>query len=123
MKDKSVSLWKKALIIAGIAYVVMPIDLIPIAILPFAWLDDLLLWILHHITDGGSLPDKQHLLQRGAVSQGDQSIRGDAAAAVARFDGKGLTCTITEAYPVFCIVQLVCRWRTNLLQIICLMLP
>ena len=45
MKDKAVSIWKKALIIAGIAYVVMPIDLIPIAILPVSWLDDVLLWI------------------------------------------------------------------------------
>ena len=46
MKDKAVSIWKKALIIAGIAYVVMPIDLIPIAILPVSWLDDVLLWLL-----------------------------------------------------------------------------
>jgi uncharacterized membrane protein YkvA (DUF1232 family) len=45
MKDKAVSIWKKALIIAGIAYVVMPIDLIPIAILPVSWLDDVLLWV------------------------------------------------------------------------------
>ena len=45
MKDKAVSLWKKLLIIAGIAYVVMPVDLIPIAILPVSWLDDVLLWV------------------------------------------------------------------------------
>jgi len=45
MKDKAVSIWKKALIIAGITYVVMPIDLIPIAILPVSWLDDVLLWL------------------------------------------------------------------------------
>ena len=45
MKDKAVSIWKKALIIAGIAYVIMPVDLIPIAILPVSWLDDVLLWL------------------------------------------------------------------------------
>ena len=45
IKDKAVSIWKKALIVLGIAYVVVPIDLIPIAILPVAWLDDVLLWI------------------------------------------------------------------------------
>ena len=46
MKDKAISIWKKALIIAGIAYVIMPIDLIPIALLPVSWLDDVLLWLL-----------------------------------------------------------------------------
>ena len=45
MKDKSVSIWKKALIIAGIIYVVMPLDLIPIVIFPVAWMDDVLLWL------------------------------------------------------------------------------
>ncbi len=45
MKDKAVSIWKKALIVAGIVYVIMPIDLIPIAILPVSWLDDVALWL------------------------------------------------------------------------------
>ena len=62
MKDKAVSIWKKALIIAGIAYVVMPIDLIPIAILPVSWLDDVLLvfilWYLRHELDKYWLGEK-----------------------------------------------------------------
>jgi len=45
MKDKSVPKRKKALIIAGIIYLVSPIDLIPIVLFPIAWVDDLILWI------------------------------------------------------------------------------
>lgn len=45
LKDKSVLKRKKAIIIAGIIYVIMPVDLIPIAILPVSWLDDVLLWL------------------------------------------------------------------------------
>lgn len=40
MKDKKVPFWKKVLIVAGIIYVVSPIDLIPFAFFPIAWLDD-----------------------------------------------------------------------------------
>lgn len=45
MKDPKVSKGKKALILFGIAYVIMPIDLIPIAIFPFNFIDDLVLWV------------------------------------------------------------------------------
>lgn len=45
MVDKSVSIWKKLLIVFGIAYLVMPLDLIPAVLFPVAWMDDLLLWI------------------------------------------------------------------------------
>ena len=45
MKDKSVSKWKKAIIVAGIVYIFIPLDLIPIAILPVSWLDDVILWL------------------------------------------------------------------------------
>ncbi len=53
MKDKAVPKRKKALVIFGVAYLLMPIDLIPIAILPIAFLDDLALWgcILYYLKD------------------------------------------------------------------------
>ncbi len=45
MKDKSVPKRKKAVIIAGIIYLCLPIDFIPIALLPIAWVDDVLIWL------------------------------------------------------------------------------
>lgn len=44
-RDKSVPKWKKALIVLGIVYLCMPIDLIPIVIPVFGILDDLILWV------------------------------------------------------------------------------
>jgi len=46
MKDKAVPLWKKAIIIAGIVYIFVPIDIIPAFLLPVAWLDDVVLWLV-----------------------------------------------------------------------------
>lgn len=53
MKDKSVPKRKKALIIAGIIYLFLPIDLIPPVLFPIAWVDDLILWlwILWHLRE------------------------------------------------------------------------
>jgi len=45
LMDKEVHLWKKALIVAGIGYLVLPFDLIPQVLFPIAWMDDLVLWI------------------------------------------------------------------------------
>ena len=45
MKDRSVPKRKKALIIAGIIYLFLPVDLIPPILFPIAWVDDLILWI------------------------------------------------------------------------------
>ena len=45
MKDKSVSFWKKLLIIFGIVYLISPIDIIPAPVFMFAWVDDFILWI------------------------------------------------------------------------------
>ena len=45
MKDKSVSWWKKGLIVFGIVYLVLPVDLIPPFIPVLGFLDDLFLWI------------------------------------------------------------------------------
>ena len=53
MKDRSVPKRKKALVIFGILYLFMPLDLIPPVIFPFGFLDDLILWIwiLFHLKD------------------------------------------------------------------------
>ena len=42
MKDRSVPKRKKALVIFGILYLFMPLDLIPPVIFPFGFLDDLI---------------------------------------------------------------------------------
>jgi uncharacterized membrane protein YkvA (DUF1232 family) len=45
MRDKTVSKWKKLLIVAGVAYLLTPVDLIPPVLFPFGWLDDVILWL------------------------------------------------------------------------------
>jgi uncharacterized membrane protein YkvA (DUF1232 family) len=45
LMDKTVHLWKKALIVGGLIYLVLPFDLIPPVLFPIAWMDDLVLWI------------------------------------------------------------------------------
>lgn len=45
MKDSTVPLYKKALIVIGIIYLLSPIDLIPAAVLGFGIIDDIALWI------------------------------------------------------------------------------
>lgn len=53
LKDKTVPLRKKALVVFGIIYLITPVDLIPAILFPFAALDDLVLWvyILWHLKD------------------------------------------------------------------------
>lgn len=53
MMDKSVPKRKKALVIAGIIYLFLPVDIIPPVLFPIAWIDDLILWlwILWHLRD------------------------------------------------------------------------
>lgn len=53
MKDKSVPKRKKALVIVGIIYLFLPVDLIPPILFPIAWIDDLILWIwiLYHLRE------------------------------------------------------------------------
>ena len=45
MADKTVPKRKKALIIFGLVYLFLPVDLIPPVLFPFGFLDDLVLWI------------------------------------------------------------------------------
>ncbi|MEA4922244.1 MAG: DUF1232 domain-containing protein [Eubacteriaceae bacterium] len=53
MMDKSVPKRKKALVIAGIIYLFLPVDIIPPVLFTIAWIDDLILWlwILWHLRD------------------------------------------------------------------------
>ena len=53
LKDKSVSFGKKALVVFGLVYLVLPVDIIPPVIFPFGFLDDLVLWvfIIWHLKD------------------------------------------------------------------------
>lgn len=66
MKDKSVSIWKKMLVILGIVYVVFPLDIFPFPTFPLSFLDDVFVWIfiifaLRHTLDtywfGGKVVD------------------------------------------------------------------
>ena len=53
LRDKTVPLRKKALVIFGIVYLFLPVDLIPPILFPFGFIDDLILWIfiLWHLKD------------------------------------------------------------------------
>ena len=45
LADKTVPRRKKALIIFGLVYLLLPIDIIPPILFPFGFIDDLILWI------------------------------------------------------------------------------
>ena len=53
LKDPNVPKRKKFLVIFGIIYLLMPIDLIPAPVLIFGFIDDIVLWlfILSHLKD------------------------------------------------------------------------
>lgn len=53
MKDKTVPKRKKALVILGIIYLFLPVDLIPPVLFPLGFLDDIVLWlwIIWHLKD------------------------------------------------------------------------
>jgi len=53
LKDKTVPLRKKLLVIFGIAYILCPVDLIPPVLFPFAVVDDLIVltYILFHLAE------------------------------------------------------------------------
>ena len=46
MADKAVPRRKKAIIIAGIIYLFLPIDIVPPIIFPFGFIDDIIVWLL-----------------------------------------------------------------------------
>ncbi len=45
MRDKEVPLRKKLLVVFGLVYLVLPVDLIPPVLFPIGFLDDLVLWL------------------------------------------------------------------------------
>lgn len=53
LRDKTVPLRKKALVVFGLVYLFLPVDLIPPILFPFGFIDDLILWvfILWHLKD------------------------------------------------------------------------
>lgn len=53
MKDKTVPKRKKLLVVCGIIYLFLPVDLIPPVLFPFGFIDDIVLWIwiLWHLKD------------------------------------------------------------------------
>lgn len=53
MADKTVPKRKKLLVIAGLAYLFMPLDIVPVVLGPVALVDDLVLWawILWNLKD------------------------------------------------------------------------
>ena len=53
MKAKTVPKSKKALVLFGLIYLVLPVDIIPPVLFPFGFLDDLVLWIwiIWHLKD------------------------------------------------------------------------
>ena len=53
MRYKTVPKRKKALVIFGLIYLVLPVDIIPPVLFPFGFLDDLVLWIwiIWHLKD------------------------------------------------------------------------
>lgn len=53
LKDPKVKKRKKLLVILGLVYLFMPIDLIPAVIFPVGFIDDIVLWlwILYHLRE------------------------------------------------------------------------
>ena len=45
MMDPAVPKRKKFLVVAGLIYLFLPLDIIPAILFPVAWMDDLLVWI------------------------------------------------------------------------------
>lgn len=66
MLDKEVSFFKKALIVLGIAYLVLPFEIIPDILLPFGFVDDIILWLLiMYVLNGTMKKYKEEDFARG----------------------------------------------------------
>ena len=46
MRDQNVPFVKKLLVIATVLYILSPIDLVPLPIFPFSWMDDLAVFLI-----------------------------------------------------------------------------
>ena len=88
MKDPAVSKWKKAIIIAGLIYLFLPLDLIPPIVPIFGFLDDAILWgfIISYLKDeldkywdDGSNPEKysDQFNNKNIVENVDFTVKDD----------------------------------------------
>ena len=86
-KDKSVPRRKKALVVAGIVYLFLPVDLIPPVLFPISWVDDLILWIwiLWYLRDfldkywmGGTRAPSADYSDKTVIEGVDYEIKEDA---------------------------------------------
>ncbi len=70
MTDSTVPFRQKALVVFGVVYLISPIDLIPLPVLGFGILDDLVLWgfILSYL--------KERLDKYSTPKDGDKKYRG-----------------------------------------------
>ena len=88
LKDKKVPWTKKALLIFGIIYLFLPVDLIPPLIPVFGWLDDILIWaaILYffgpdldvYLTPGGR--EKKYRYKYSDVTEAEFTINKEEEA-------------------------------------------
>ena len=46
MADGNVSFWKKALIVVGIVYLILPFEIVPDILLSFGLIADIIIWLL-----------------------------------------------------------------------------
>lgn len=55
MMDKEQPIWKKALIIGSVIYLISPIEFVPDFLLPFGLFDDIILWVCILVLLGDTL--------------------------------------------------------------------
>ena len=85
MRDKTVPKGKKLLVILGLVYLVLPVDLIPPIIPVFGFLDDIILWLF-------ILSSLKDVLDRYWQTEGMENDRRDPKA---RYPGKHLIDDVT----------------------------
>lgn len=69
--DKEQSLWKKALVIGAVIYLISPIEFVPDFLLPIGLLDDIILWACILIVLGDTLDEyanKKNKVKRNFVN-------------------------------------------------------
>ncbi len=69
MKDKKVPWTKKALVIFGIIYLFLPVDLIPPVLFPLGFVDDLVLWVFIILHLGDTLDQYADYDKEGDLSR------------------------------------------------------
>lgn len=57
LKDREQALWKKALVIGSVIYLISPIEFVPDFLLPIGLLDDIILWACILVVLGDTLDE------------------------------------------------------------------